>query len=232
MKKLTAQKLIIFLLFLLAFFCFLPTLNKALATSLIINPPFGNVSEGKDLTVDVVLKGEDETVDGADILINFDSKILKVKEIKNGPFFGDYPVKKGDGNQVRITALAPKDGVKVFGEVVVASIIFEVLDSGQTKLDIVFQNGSTTDSNVPSHGKIEDSLKDVKGGSYSVVASPEKLRQAKANQRKAPSALPIFLLILVLIGVGVWYWWKHRKPPKEDVFIPEPFPLDRPPKVE
>ncbi len=231
MKTFSLSKTLLFCFLLVSFFT-LPLFSPVLASSLLLNPPFGNVEEGKDLSLDIVLKAKNELVDGVDILLTFDVNVLKVKEVKNGAFFREYPIRKEDSGQLKITALSPKEGLLVPDEVVVSSVIFEILDTGETKVNLSFVNGSTTDSNVTLHATSVDSLTEVKNGNYSVVATPEKVAQAK--QKKAQTGLdplPFFLLIVILGGVGGWYYLKKRKP-KEEVFVPEPFPLDRPPKVE
>lgn len=224
-------------LFIICFLCVsvfvLPKITPVFASSLILNPPFGNVDPGKNLSVDVVLKGNEEIVDGVDASISYDVNFLKVKEIKTGNFFNTYPLKKDENGKITITALAPKDGVKIIGDIVVATVTFEVLDSGQTDVTLNFQKDATTDSNVPVHGTAVDSLTEVKSGSYTVTATPENIQLAKAKQaNKAIPLWPFFIIILLLIAGGVWYYLKHRKPPREDVFIPEEFPLDRPPKLD
>lgn len=231
MKTLSLSKIPLFC-FLMTLFFSLPVFSPVIASSLILNPPFGNVEEGKDLSLDIVLKAKNELVDGVDVTLTFDVNLLKVKEIKNGAFFSEYPVKKEDSGQLRITALSPKEGLLVPDEVVVASVVFEILDTGETKVNLSFVSGSTTDTNVTLHTTATDSLTEVKNGNYSVVATPEKVEQAKQKKaRTGLDPLPFFLLIIILGGVGVWYYLKNRKT-KEEVFVPEPFPLDRPPKVE
>ncbi len=221
---------LIFFIVLLVFTLFIPKISKVWASSLSLNPAVGNIESGKDLIVDVLVSGQDELVDGVDVELSYDTNFLKVKNIKNGPFFSNYPIKKDDNGQVRISALAPKDGAKLFGDIVIASVAFEILDSGNTKVDIVYQQGKTSESNVAKHATAEDLLKNVKGGSYSVVATPEKLKAAKAKKGSGLSPLPFFIIILVLIGAGVWYYLKKRKP-KQDFYVPEAFPLDQPPKT-
>jgi len=232
MKTLLLKSFSITCLFVLVVFG-LPKLSPIFASSLLLNPPYGSIEAGKDLNVDVVLKGNDEVVDGVDVSISYDADVLKVKEIKNGGFFNNYPTKTYENGKILVTALAPKDGVKISGDIVVASIDFEILDSGSTNLTLNFQKDSTKDSNVTVHNTAADSLLEVKNGSYTVVATAENLQAARVKKaQKFLPLLPFFLLILMLIGGGVWYYMKHRKPPKEDVFIPEEFPLDRPPKLE
>jgi hypothetical protein len=218
------------------FFLFLgilvvPSFSSVLATTLKLDPDNTNVAEGKDLIVDIVLSGKDEQIDGVDALVSYDVNYLELKDIKNGSFFGNYPVKSDDNGEVRVTAFAPKEGVKVFDDVVVATLTFEILDSGDTKLDFVFEKGSTKDSNVAGHANGEDTLTEVKGGEYSVVASPENLQRAAARRPSGGiSPVILFIIILILIGIALWWWWKNRKR-TEEVYVPEPFPMDRPPDL-
>ncbi|HEY4695039.1 MAG TPA: cohesin domain-containing protein [Candidatus Nanoarchaeia archaeon] len=224
-------KLSLTAILILGFAILAPKFSSVWASKLILNPPFSNVEEGKDLEVEIVLQSDGERVDGVDVSLMYDADYLELKELREGGFFGTYPIKQDESGKLKLTALAPKDGVEVFGDVVVANLIFEVLDSGQTKLSFDFEKGGTKESNAPLHGKAEDSLEGVVGGSYNVVATQENLEKARARKaRGAPSPLIIFIPLMILIGVGLWYWWKKRKP-KEDVYTPEPFPMDQPPKV-
>lgn len=224
-------KILVSFFFALAFIFVLPKTANVWASSLILDPPFGNIASGKDLVVDIKVQGQGELIDGVDAELSYDNNFLKVKNIKEGPFFGNYPIKKDEGGQVRITALSPKDGAKIFGDIVVATVTFEVLDTGDTKVEVVYQQGATSESNITQHSTAIDLLTDVKGGSYSVVATPEKLKIAQAKKSSALSPLPFFIIILILIGIGIWYYLKKRKP-KQEVFVPEAFPMDEPPKLE
>lgn len=231
MKLISLSKITFLSFFLFAAFI-ASSFSPVLASSLLLNPPFGNVEEGDDLVVDVVLKAQNELVDGVDALLTFDVNVLRVKEVKNGAFFPEYPIKDAKDGQLKITALSPKEGLLVPNEVVVVTVVFEILDTGDTKVNLSFEEGSTIDSNVSLHASAQDSLAEVKNGSYSVVATPERVQEAKKKKAQGGlDPLPFFLIILVIGAVGAWYYLKNRKP-KEDVFIPEPFPLDRPPKVE
>ncbi len=223
---------IIFLPLLGLIFLSIPILSLVQASSLVLNPPFGNVEEGKDLVVDVVLQANGEVVDGVDIVLTFETKTLKVKEVKKGTFFSNYPKEVVDGGQLKVSAISPAEGLLITNEVVVLTAIFEVINTGGTRVDLSFTSGSTTDSNVVLHTSSKDSLTEVKNGNYSVTASPEKIEAARKQAASKPiNPLPIFLLIVIALALGAWYVLKNRKP-KEDVFIPEPFPLDRPPKVQ
>ena len=208
----------------------LPKLTPVLASTLSLNPQYTNVEQGKDLVVDVVLTGKGELIDGCDAVVTYDPNFLSVKDVKQGTFFANYPLKNDDGQgKLQITALAPQDGIKISGGKVIATVTFEIMDSGQTQVGLAFTSGSTSDSNVPLHKTSADSLTAATGGSYNVVATPENLKKSAARKAGGgPSPLLVFIPLLILIGFGVWYWWKHRKP-KEDVYVPEPFPMDQPP---
>ena len=211
---------------------FLTQTSLVFASTLLLNPPFGTIDQNHDLKVDVVVNGQNETIDGVDVVLDYDTSMLSVKQLTQGKFFGQYPLLKDDKGKIKIVALGPTDGVKIFGDIVVASVDFDVIDSGQAKLSFEYSSGSTNLSNVPTHLTSTDTLTGVTGGTYSVTASPQKLQQLAAKKVPLPpSPLLLFLLIVVLIGVGIWYYLKKRKP-KENVFKPEPFPLDKPPKLE
>ena len=205
--------------------------SKVSAASLIINPPFGSIASGKDLSVDVVIKGQDELVDGVDANIAYDSNFLKVKEMKKGSFFSDYPIFKDDNGQVKITALAPSEGVKIFGDIIVATLVFEIQDSGDTKLTIAYEDGTTSESNVAQHGTAKDLLTQVTSGSYKVEATPEKLQAARAKRAKQSGLIPIliFIVLIIIVGFGIWYY-KKKKKTSEEYFVPEAFPMDEVPK--
>lgn len=210
----------------------LPKLSTADAATMILDPAFGNVEAGKDLTVKVIVQGSNEQIDGVDANIAYDVDFLKVKEMKKGSAFSDYPTFKDINGQVQITAIAGKDGQSLSGEIVIAELIFEIQDSGSTKLTVAFQEGATSESNVSGHANGKDLLTTVAGGSYTVNATEEKLRAAQAK-KAGRSIVPfiIFIIVLILIALGIWYYRKKRKK-EEDYFVPEAFPMDEVPKSE
>lgn len=212
---------------------FLGQNSKVEAASLLVNPPFGDVKAGEDLKIDVVLKGQDELIDGVDANIAYDTNFLKVKEMKKGDFFGEYPTFKDDSGQVKITALAPSDGVKIFGDIVVANLVFEVLDSGNTTVKVAYEEGATSESNVPMHGSASDLLTEVNEGNYKVEASAEKLQEARLKKARQSGLIPvlIFIVLIIIVGFGIWYY-RRKKKPQEDYFVPEEFPMDEVPKSD
>ncbi len=232
MRRSLINKVVICAIF-LSGFLLVARFSQASAATMIVNPPFGDVAEGKDLEVEVVVKGNDELVDGVDANIAYDVNFLKVKEMKKGDFFSNYPTLKDDNGQVKITALGPKEGVKIFGDVVVAKLVFEVLDSGDTKLTIAYEAEATSESNVAEHGTAKDLLTEVTNGSYKVVASPEKLQAARSKRAKQSGLIPVllFIILIIIVAVGIWYY-RRRKKPTEEYFVPEAFPMDEVPKTD
>ncbi len=230
MKNLFNIALIILVTFL--GLAFLPKIASVSASTMLIDPAFGTIEAGKDLSVKVIVQGTGEQIDGVDANIAYDVNVLKVKEIKKGTVFSDYPTLKDNNGQVQITALAGKDGKALSGEIVLAELKFEIIDSGATKLTVAYEDGATSESNVAVHGTGKDSLTQVAGGSYTVNATAEKLRAAQAR-KAGRSFVPIliFIIVLILIGVGIWYY-RRKKKKEEEYFVPEAFPLDEVPKSE
>ncbi|HSX58030.1 MAG TPA: cohesin domain-containing protein [Candidatus Saccharimonadales bacterium] len=230
MKKLT----LLFLIILTIGALFVgPKLSGVFAATMLLDPATATVEEGKDLTVSVVVSADNELVDGVDANIAYDSNYLKIKEMKKGSEFKDYPVFKDNNGQVQITALAPtNDGKVLVGNTTIATVTFEILDTGVTKLTIAYKEGATSESNVTAHASAKDLLTSVGGGTYTVNASPDNLRAAQAK-KASRSFIPIliFILILILVGVLIWYYRKKRKK-EEDYFVPEAFPMDEVPKTE
>lgn len=221
---------IFLILFVLAGF-----ISSVKAATLLLNPTYGNVKAGDNLKVDVVIKaeGENQIIDGVDANIAYDVDVLKVKELKQGRFFSTYPIFKEESGQVKITALAPKEGVRIFGEIIIASLEFEVYDNSETKLELVYRQGATGDSNVAEHGSARDILSGVTNGSYKVEATDERLQQTRLRKARQSGLVPviIFIILIIIVGIGIWYYRKKRKP-KEDYFVPEAFPMDELPKTE
>lgn len=231
--KFNFTKILIGLALILTLFLIGGMLNLVSAATLLVNPPFGEVEAGKDLSVDVVVQGSDELIAGVDANIAYDVNFLKVKEMKKGSFFSNHPILKDENGQVKITALAPKEGAKIFGDIVVVSLVFEILDSGNTKLTIAFQENATSESNVVAHASTKDLLTSVSGGDYKVEASSERLQEARARKAKQSGLIPvlIFIILLLITAVGIWYYRRKNKP-NQDYFVPEAFPMDEVPKTE
>ena len=209
-------------------FYFLFEPNVAQAATLSLEPATADIKAGKDLVVQIMLETDntEDLLDGADALLKFDSYKLKPKDVEGGEAFKNVVNKEGDG-QLQITGFASPEGAKFADKVSIATVTFQILESGKTTVDIDYTEGLTTDSNVTAHKSAKDLLTEVSGGEYQVTATP--VQQTISLFRRLLPFLAIGI-VLLLIGLGIYYWWRNRSPGVgEGIFVPEEVPLDRVP---
>ena len=201
------------------------------AASFIVGPEVVSTEAGEEFSVDISIDTEGKKTDGADLILKFNSELLEVSRIDPGVVYSDYPTQETGDGVVKITGVSYQKGPFFKGEGVFATVVFKVLYGGEEFIQIDFEGGSTTDSNVAFHGKGTDILTEV-GGSILYISGPEK-QESLVNSSTVGKILLIlvYLIVVVVIGFFAYRWWvkKTRDP---DVFIPEKAPLDRPPGPE
>ena len=97
-------KLSLTAILILGFAILAPKFSSVWASKLILNPPFSNVEEGKDLEVEIVLQSDGERVDGVDVSLMYDAGYLELKELREGGFFGTYPIKQDESGKLKLTS--------------------------------------------------------------------------------------------------------------------------------
>ncbi len=201
------------------------------AASFIVVPEVVSTEAGEEFSVDISIDTGGKKTDGADLILKFNSELLEVSRIDPGVIYSDYPTQEVGDGAVKITGVSSQKGPFFKGEGVFATVVFKVLYGGEEFIQIDFEGGSTTDSNVAFHGKGTDILTEV-GGSILYISGPEK-QKSLVNSSTVGKILLIlvYLIVVVVIGFFAYRWWvkKTRDP---DVFIPEKAPLDRPPGPE
>lgn len=200
------------------------------AASLSFSPDSADVKAGNDLVVKIILDADaGQLIDGADAIVKYDPNKLKTKEIKAGTAFANIVTKERKG-RLQLSGLASTKGTLFTVPDTLATVSFEVLESGKTGLSFDFTEGSTVDSNVVLHGELRDVLVSVSSGQYTVQAT-SKNQFFSMFRRLLPVFFIIFIFLVVAVGV-IWYL-KTRKKPEGDVFYPSPVPLDQtPPDIE
>lgn len=101
-------------------------------------------------------------VDGADLIISFDPKVLTVKPVTLGTIFSDYPQNTIDATlgKVSISGItAQPGGVKPNGEF--GKLNFVVKAAGVAKISFDFTPGQTVDTNLIESGTGKDILETV-----------------------------------------------------------------------
>lgn len=110
----------------------------------------------------------DKLTDGADLIINYDPKLLSVDlssskfPVLPGTIYSDYPVNEVDDKLgvIKVSGISSKKGgVNPSG--IFGTIVFSTKIAGQTKLSFDFTPGSTSDTNIVEAGSGSDVLQKV-----------------------------------------------------------------------
>ena len=127
------------------------------------------VSVGEQFSVFINVSSNKET-DGADLIINYNPKLLSASPLTLGTLYNDYPVNKIDSSLGKITVSGISTGPTgiipngLFGEVV-----FTALSPGQAAVTLDFAPSSTVDTNVIEKDSGKDILENVKNLEVTIV---------------------------------------------------------------
>ena len=197
------------------------------SSKIILSPSFQQISVGKEFTVDVLISSNIPSV-GADVKINYDDRVIEVLSIDVGEAYDLLPVKSAKDGTINLTGIMEREGGLFRGTERIATLNLKTIDAGDTSLNVQFNDGGTTDSNITSI-EVKDTLKGVDRGVF-VVGSPFE-RSLSTAKRFAFKTSPIFIFFLVL-GISayvVYRWWKKQQARPKNVFTPREVPLDKPP---
>lgn len=116
-----------------------------------LTTPKTTVKVNETIPVVVAVNTGSYAVDGIDLVVNFDPKILEVipEELNKGKLLDEYPLVAANikTGVISISGISNKDsGFKGTGEF--AYISFRAKQKGQTSLTVNFQKGSTANSNL------------------------------------------------------------------------------------
>lgn len=197
-------------------------------SKIILSPSYQELSVGKEFKVDVVVVSDTPSV-GADVKIDYDARVLEVVSIDIGEAYDLMVLKSATEGTITITGLIGRGNPLFNGAGRIATLNLKTVDAGDTNLNIKFEAGATTDSNITSP-EVVDTLTTVDQGTFLVGSPLEK--SIGAAKRFALKGLPLFIFF-IFVGVAGYvayrYWKQQQKLPK-DVFIPKEVPLDRPPQ--
>lgn len=130
-------------------------------TTVSLQAPKTNLQVGEKVTVNINLSSSSR-VDGADLLINYDPKILSAQPVVAGVIFRDFPVSKVDEKLGRITVSGITDtSGGVLADGLFGSVDFVTKAEGKAGISLEFSPGQTTDSNVIETGTGKDILEKV-----------------------------------------------------------------------
>lgn len=134
-----------------------------------ISPASGDYtfSAGQSYPVGVIIDSGGKSVDGVDVIINFDPKKVQIVGDAVSPtsMFERFPLNRVDNvsGKILFSALtfSPKPEAGI-----VATFRFRPLAPGPVNFNFDFTLGSTTDSNIAEHGTAKDVLGKVENGKY------------------------------------------------------------------
>lgn len=91
------------------------------------------IKVGESFNLQVWINGQNEIVDGAEFLIQFDPSLVKIDEPQLGSFFSLYPFKKVDQEQgeVRVIAIQDVKESQNLGEEILVELGITALQKGQ-----------------------------------------------------------------------------------------------------
>lgn len=94
-----------------------------------------SIKTGENFKLQIWVNGQDQVVDGAEFLIQFNPELVKIDESQLGSFFSLYPFKKVDQEQgeIRVIALQDIEEDKVLGKELVAEFLVTGLNKGEVE---------------------------------------------------------------------------------------------------
>lgn len=110
-----------------------PKLSENVVLSLETEKSLLKVKDEFILTIN--LDSQNSEVAAADFVLNYDPQFLKVKALERGGFFSNYPVKKIEKNNFKISGVAAYDGESLIlpkGNNSIAIATFQALKKGKT----------------------------------------------------------------------------------------------------
>lgn len=118
------------------------------------------IKVGDLVKVDVELDTQDKSVDGVDVILNYNPVLLENNRLEPGQIFSNIMTNQVDQETgiIKFSALSkPEQTFKGTG--ILATLEFKALKAGTTFIDFDFQEDSTEETNVAGQGK--DILKTV-----------------------------------------------------------------------
>lgn len=106
--------------------------------------------QGELFEVGVVVDTKSESIGGAGARIKFDPKLVIVDSVAVGDIFADYPQVKHDNmkGELVISGISANNNSFFSGQGILATVRWQAVAAGDTKISFDFTPGSTTDSNM------------------------------------------------------------------------------------
>lgn len=140
-----------------------PSVQKTVG-KISLTVPKTSFSVTEVVPVSVIVDTAQQTVDGVDLVVQFDPKILEASSagMIKGRIFDEYPAVSVDSKKglIAISGIASLEN-SFKGKGIFATLNLRAKTPGKTSLTIDFQKGSTTDSNLVETATSKDILEVV-----------------------------------------------------------------------
>lgn len=128
-----------------------------------------SVKVGDKFSVSINISSNSET-DGADLIINYNPKLLSASPVSLTSLYNDYPVNKIDAQLGKITVSGiSTDEIGIVPNGLFGTITFKALASGQAAITLEFAPLSTVDTNVIEKQTGKDILENVTNLSVTII---------------------------------------------------------------
>lgn len=125
-------------------------IGQVVAGSMQFSPTSLSPNQGELFEVSVIVNTNNQEIGGAGARIKYDPKSVIVDSVIVGDIFADYPQVKHDNmkGELVISGISANSSSLYSGEGVLATIRWQAVAAGKSKVTFDFTPGSTTDSNM------------------------------------------------------------------------------------
>jgi hypothetical protein len=146
-------------------------INVDRTPSITLNPEKNTLSVGQtgNLTIDYFTANK--TIQGIDVVLKYDPSALEFAPnfFSAGPVFTQYPITQiSPSDTIRISAVATVSQIGFNGSGTLGTIQFVAKKIGQTKIEIVYQENQTTETNLVELQSGQEILQLVKGATIDI----------------------------------------------------------------
>ncbi len=138
------------------------------AGTMSLSPALGSYRVNQTFAVNIQANSSGLLLDGADIVVLYDSSVLTVTQLDKGSIFPSTPVLANDATkgEINISSLANSQSQPVAVSGTLATIHFQVIGSGQTTVTLDFNQNSNAHSSMAQDSTSNQVLGSVFNASY------------------------------------------------------------------
>jgi hypothetical protein len=123
--------------------------SPAVASSLSLQTDEAKVTIGNEQSIAIILDTDEKEIVGADVVVTYDVKKLKLIEIMEGLMFSQYVKENNDKEgKVMISGVIDPAKKSYKGKDTFVTLKFETLKEGKADVRIEYSEGSRNDSNI------------------------------------------------------------------------------------